>query len=90
MQYVQPGRQKTTGRPSTALSRCASSALMGFGKIKGEFRPASARNTGRSTAAAAMSPLTICAATTAEPQSTNSIDRSQARIMVKQPSDEPD
>lgn len=50
-QYVQPGRQKTTGRPSTALRRCASDALMPRGKTSGEFTPASSKNPAKKAAA---------------------------------------
>lgn len=87
-QYLQPDRQKTTGRPSTALRRCASSAPIDLGKIRGEFTPASSTNTSRSAAAAPGFPLKISPVATTEPQSTSSIGRIQARVMMTQAIDE--
>jgi hypothetical protein len=82
MQYLQPGRQKMTGRPSTALRCCASCAPIDLGKIRGEFTPASARNASRSAAAVPGFPVKICPVATPEPLSTSSIGWIQARIMV--------
>ncbi|KFG71203.1 hypothetical protein FM21_36225 [Streptomyces mutabilis] len=88
MQYMQPGRQKTTGRPSPALRRCASCAPIDLGNIRGELTPASGRNASRSAAAVPALPVKICPVATAEPLSTSSIGRNQARIMVMQAIDE--
>ncbi len=81
-QNAQPGRQKTTGRPSAALRRRASDALIDLGKIRGEFTTARATNTSRDATAVPGFPLEVRPVARAAPQSTRTIGRIQARVIA--------